>query len=139
MNPTNWNLGRCFLHSVAITLISLLVVFLMNLRLFKKSILQVVFRSVSISYIGVGIDLFILSLLHSLSETIYTRVIQADITVTELSPKRNTSLNVPDLLDKLSSSFTNNYYIRNENDGICDLERDSLLYIEKEILSLHLR
>lgn len=133
------NLGRCFLHSVVISLISIFIIFVMNLRLFKKSILQVLFKSVSISYIDVGIDLFILSLLHSLSEAIYARVIQADVTVTELSKKGKNSLNVPDLLDKLSSSFTFNYYIRNENDEICDLERDSLLFIEKEILALHLR
>lgn len=133
------NLGRCFLHSVVISLISILIIFLMNLPLFKKPILQGLFKSVSISYVGVGIDLFILSLLHSLSESLYARVIQSDVTVTELSPKGNHSLNVPDLLNKLSSSFTYNYYIRNENDGICDLERDSLLFIEKEIRALHLR
>lgn len=129
---------QCFTHALKITLFTLLLLFFLNTPFLHHSVLSLLYSPISIDVIPFTVDIFVLALLHRSSEYIYTRQQQADITYKEASTS-NRAFDVMNALTSISQTLSNHYYIRTVNDGLSNLQQDSLLYLAHEIESLQLR
>ena len=137
MERRKWRVGCWIQHSIQITLLSLLVLTVLSISIKGRTIL---YKTIHFSYISAGIDIFVLSLLHSASELLFTFHMRADVSTSELKLKRGETLDMIKLLTSVSTTVSKPFYLQSAENvsSLCDLEKDSIFLIVNEIERLQI-
>lgn len=91
--------------ALSISSISILVVIVMSIRLFGRSVLSL-FTSASLSFLPLFLDFFVLALVRVSSECVAMRHLQSDISFPEIGISSSSLLPLDNLVPALTQSLT---------------------------------
>ena len=89
----------------------------------------------NLSILSMFIDCFLLSLLHSILEAVYSSPLQEDLSFVNL-PQQYHFLQISHSFKAFTTVFKNTFFIRLSADGIIDHEKDSFFLLAKEYNSI---
>lgn len=109
---------------------TILIIFI---HLFIKKCISIILISfsVNLSIFSIMVNCYLLSLLHSIVEAVYSSTLQEDLSITNL-PHQYQFLQIPHSFKAFSTVFKNSFFIRLSADGTIDHEKDSFFLLAKE-------